>query len=176
MSRGWEIIADFVEPGVTATDDRQPEFRRMIDAATMKPLAFDVILVHSFSRCVRDQFRLEFYVRRLAKDGVRLVFWISFSGLTKQASGSSASRVSSDASGFMSDRKPAPCGKPAGNTARGKAGWTQLSQQLSSSPGQSCRISATGREHRICCTHPSPMRAASQSQPPRFSASKRLQL
>jgi DNA invertase Pin-like site-specific DNA recombinase len=30
-------------------------------------------LVHSFSRFFRDQFQLEFYVRRLAKNGVRLV-------------------------------------------------------------------------------------------------------
>jgi hypothetical protein len=35
--------------------------------------AFDVILVHSFSRFFRDQFQLEFYVRWLAKNGVRLV-------------------------------------------------------------------------------------------------------
>src|ERR1700739_3304685 len=72
-SRGWEIVADYVEPGASATDDRRPEFQRMIDAATVKPAAFDVILVHSFSRFFRDQFQLEFYVRRLAKNGVRLV-------------------------------------------------------------------------------------------------------
>ena len=72
-SRGWEIVADYVEPGVSATDDRRPEFQRMIDAATTKPPAFGVIVVHSFSRFFRDQFQLEFYVRRLAKNGVRLV-------------------------------------------------------------------------------------------------------
>jgi DNA invertase Pin-like site-specific DNA recombinase len=33
-SRGWEIAADYVEPGASATDDRRPEFQRMIDAAT----------------------------------------------------------------------------------------------------------------------------------------------
>ena len=66
-------MADYVEPGVSATDDRRPEFQRMIDAATTKPAAFDVIVVHSFSRFFRDQFQLEFYVRRLAKNGVRLV-------------------------------------------------------------------------------------------------------
>src|SRR3974390_1780258 len=70
-SRGWEIVADYVEPGASATDDRRPEFKRMIDAATAKPPGFDVILVHSFSRFYRDQFQLEFYVRRLAKNGVR---------------------------------------------------------------------------------------------------------
>jgi len=52
---------------VSATDDRRPEFQRMIDAATTKPSAFDTIVVHSFSRFFRDQFQLEFYVRRLAK-------------------------------------------------------------------------------------------------------------
>ena len=30
--RGWEIVADYVEPGASATDDRRPEFQRMIDA------------------------------------------------------------------------------------------------------------------------------------------------
>ncbi len=72
-SRGWEVVADYVEPGVSATDDRRPEFQRMVEAATTKPPAFDMIVVHSFSRFFRDQFQLEFYVRRLAKNGVRLV-------------------------------------------------------------------------------------------------------
>ncbi len=45
----------------------------MIEAATVKPPAFDVILVHSFSRFFRNQFQLEFYARRLAKAGVHLV-------------------------------------------------------------------------------------------------------
>src|SRR5258708_27225083 len=72
-SRGWEIIADYVEPGASATDDRRPEVQRLIDAATTKPPAFDVILVHRFSRFFRDQFQLEFYVRPLAQNWVRLV-------------------------------------------------------------------------------------------------------
>src|ERR1700716_1522380 len=41
------------------TDDRRPEFQRMIDAATTKPPAFDVVVVHSFSRFFRDQFHLD---------------------------------------------------------------------------------------------------------------------
>jgi hypothetical protein len=43
-SRCWEIVADYVEPGLSATDDRRPEFQGMIDAATTKPPAFNVIL------------------------------------------------------------------------------------------------------------------------------------
>jgi Resolvase, N terminal domain len=53
-SRGWEISADYVEPSASATDDRRPKFQRRIDAATVKPPAFDVILVHSLSRFFRD--------------------------------------------------------------------------------------------------------------------------
>ena len=49
-SRGWEMSPNYVEPGLSATDDRRPEFQGMIDAATTKPPAFNVILVHSFSR------------------------------------------------------------------------------------------------------------------------------
>lgn len=73
LSKGWEIAAEFVEPGNTATDDRRPSFQAMIDAAMEKPPAFNVIVVHSFSRFFRDQFQFEFYVRKLAKNGVKLV-------------------------------------------------------------------------------------------------------
>ena len=72
-SRGYQLIETFVEPGATATNDRRPEFQRMIEAGTSKPASFDVVIVHSFSRFFRDHFELEFYVRKLAKNGVRLV-------------------------------------------------------------------------------------------------------
>ena len=71
--KGWQVVSEYVEPGASATDDRRPEFQRMMDAAAARPPLFDVIVVHSFSRFFRDQFQLEFYVRRLAKNGVRLV-------------------------------------------------------------------------------------------------------
>ena len=45
----------------------------MIEAGTSKPAPFDVVVVHSFSRFFRDHFELEFYVRKLAKNGVRLI-------------------------------------------------------------------------------------------------------
>jgi DNA invertase Pin-like site-specific DNA recombinase len=71
--RGWQVVSEYVEPGASATDDRRPEFQRMMDAAAARPPMFDVILVHSFSRFFRDQFQLEFYVRHLAKNGIRLI-------------------------------------------------------------------------------------------------------
>ena len=45
----------------------------MIEEGTSKPALFDVVVVHSFSRFFRDRFELEFYVRKLAKNGVKLL-------------------------------------------------------------------------------------------------------
>lgn len=72
-ARGYQLVETFVEAGATATNDRRPEFQRMIEAGTEKPAPFDVVVVHSFSRFFRDHFELEFYVRKLAKNGVKLV-------------------------------------------------------------------------------------------------------
>ncbi|RRN64680.1 recombinase family protein [Caulobacter sp. 602-1] len=71
--KGWTTGEEFVEPGNTATDDKRPAFQAMMDAALTKPAPFDVIIVHSFSRFFRDQFQFEFYFRKMAKNGVRLV-------------------------------------------------------------------------------------------------------
>ena len=72
-SRGYQLVETYVEPGASATNDRRPEFQRMIEAGTTKPAPFDIVIVHSFSRFFRDHFELEFYVRKLAKNGVKLV-------------------------------------------------------------------------------------------------------
>ncbi|MFN3615908.1 MAG: recombinase family protein, partial [Rubrimonas sp.] len=72
-ARGYQLVETYIEPGASATNDRRPEFQRMMEAGTAKPAAFDVVAVHSFSRFFRDHFELEFYVRKLAKNGVRLV-------------------------------------------------------------------------------------------------------
>ena len=73
ISRGLELVDTFVEMGASATNDRRPEFQKMIEAGISKPAPFDVVVVHSFSRFFRDHFELEFYVRKLAKNGVKLL-------------------------------------------------------------------------------------------------------
>ena len=62
-----------MEAGASATNDRRLEFQRMIEAGTSKPTPFDIVIVHSFSRFFGDHFEFEFYVRKLAKNGVKLV-------------------------------------------------------------------------------------------------------
>jgi site-specific DNA recombinase len=69
----WAVAAGYVEAGASATDDKRPEFQRMIEHTCDGESAFDVIVAHSFSRLFRDAFGLEFYLRKLAKHGVRLV-------------------------------------------------------------------------------------------------------
>jgi site-specific DNA recombinase len=74
QSRGYQLVESYVEPGAYATtNDRRPEFQRMIEAGTSKPAPLDVVIVHSFSRFFPDHFELEFYVRKLAKNGVKLI-------------------------------------------------------------------------------------------------------
>ena len=72
-ARGYQLVETFVEPGNTATNDRRPEFQRLIEAGTSKPAPFDVVVVHSFSRFFRDAFEMEFYYRKLGRNNVRLV-------------------------------------------------------------------------------------------------------
>jgi site-specific DNA recombinase len=72
-ARGYQVVETYVEAGASATNDRRPELQRMIEAGTSKPAPFDIVIVHSFSRLFRDHFELEFYVLKLAKNGVRLV-------------------------------------------------------------------------------------------------------
>lgn len=72
-AHGYELVDTFVDAGVSATSDRRPEFQRLIEAANRRPAPFDVILVHSFSRFFRDHFELEFHIRKLARNGVKLI-------------------------------------------------------------------------------------------------------
>ena len=72
-ARNWVVVSEFIEPGASATDDRRPQFQRMIDAASSSDRPFDAVLVHSMSRFFRDQFQSEFYVRRLRRARVAVI-------------------------------------------------------------------------------------------------------
>ncbi|WP_235940096.1 recombinase family protein [Bradyrhizobium hipponense] len=72
-AKGHQTVAEFIEPGASATDDKRPIFQQMIERACDGEHAFDVIAVHSYSRFFRDAFGQEFYLRKLAKHGVKLV-------------------------------------------------------------------------------------------------------
>jgi DNA invertase Pin-like site-specific DNA recombinase len=71
--KGLQIVAEYVERGASATDERRPEFQRMIEDATADDGSFNVVLVHSFSRFFRDSFQFELHRRSLEKHGVMLI-------------------------------------------------------------------------------------------------------
>ncbi|WP_412033258.1 recombinase family protein [Nitratireductor aquimarinus] len=72
-TRGWEVAAEFVDAGLSGTDDNRPQLQRLLDMATAGDAPFDAVVVHSFSRFARDHFALEYHVRRFRKHGIRLV-------------------------------------------------------------------------------------------------------
>ena len=72
-AQGHEAVSEFVEAGASAADDRRPVFQQMIDRACDGEHAFDLVVVHSYSRFFREAFEQEFYLRKLAKHGVKVV-------------------------------------------------------------------------------------------------------
>ena len=71
--REWQVVDEFVEPGLTATDDRRPVFQQMIERACGADKPFDIILVHAFSRFYRDSVGMELTIRKLRRHGVTVV-------------------------------------------------------------------------------------------------------
>src|SRR6187402_3854902 len=52
-AKGHDVVAEFVEAGASAGDDRRPVFQQMIERACDGEQAFDLIVVHSYSRFFR---------------------------------------------------------------------------------------------------------------------------
>jgi site-specific DNA recombinase len=69
---GGEIIGEYCEAR-TATDDRRPRFQAMIERACSGDSDVKGIIVHSFSRFMRDAHTFETYSRQLAEHGVRII-------------------------------------------------------------------------------------------------------
>src|SRR3954453_21962855 len=72
-TQGFTVAAEFIENGASAGNDRRPAFQQMIERACDGEQAFGVILVHSYSRFFREAFEQEFYLRKLAKHGVKVI-------------------------------------------------------------------------------------------------------
>ena len=72
-ANAYTVVAEFIEAGASAGDDRRPVFQQMIERACDGDRSFDLIVVHSYSRFFREAFEQEFYLRKLAKHGVRVI-------------------------------------------------------------------------------------------------------
>ncbi|MDH4263959.1 MAG: recombinase family protein [Spirochaetia bacterium] len=69
--RGWQICNIFKEEGRTGTNDKRPEFQKMIQLAQEK--SFNAIVVWSLSRFARNREQSIVYKIRLKKLGIRVV-------------------------------------------------------------------------------------------------------
>jgi len=61
-SKGWRIVARFEDAGLTGTNDRRPEFQRMLKEARSKSSTFDQIVIWDttrFGRSVTDLVNLQ---------------------------------------------------------------------------------------------------------------------
>lgn len=70
---GWSIVDEYVEPGLSGTDDRRPALQAMIERACDADHPYDVLVVHAFSRFFRDGAAMELTIRKLRKHGVEVV-------------------------------------------------------------------------------------------------------
>src|SRR3569833_4063277 len=71
--QGWMIADEYIEPGLTGTDDTRPAFQAMIERACDPDHPYDVSGVHAFSRFFRDGAVQELTIRRLRKHGGEVV-------------------------------------------------------------------------------------------------------
>jgi site-specific DNA recombinase len=71
LTQGWEIVNEFVEPGLTGTTDKRPAFQAMIQAALDGD--FDVVLVHKYDRLNRNRFDAVLYKHMLRGRGVMVI-------------------------------------------------------------------------------------------------------
>ena len=70
---GHVIVDVYEEPGLSATDDRQPVFQQMIADCLAPEKPIDAIVVFSQSRFFRDAYGFSSYERRLARNNVRIM-------------------------------------------------------------------------------------------------------
>ena len=71
--QGYTIANEYIELGASATDDKRPEFQKMMADATLSPSPFEAIIIHSLSRFYRDMISFGLYERKLTKSSVKLI-------------------------------------------------------------------------------------------------------
>jgi DNA invertase Pin-like site-specific DNA recombinase len=69
-THGWQVEAEYVDPGYSGTNDERPAFQEMIQAALAG--VFQIIIVYSFDRLFRNMEHAVVYKSLLRKDGVQV--------------------------------------------------------------------------------------------------------
>jgi DNA invertase Pin-like site-specific DNA recombinase len=72
-SRGYTVLRDYIEPGLSARDDKRPEFMRMLGELLDGQVDADAILVVHTSRFMRNSEASFVYRKKLEKKGIRVL-------------------------------------------------------------------------------------------------------
>lgn len=72
-AHGHIVVAEFIESGASATDDKRPVFQQMVSDAMQKQPGFNAIIIHSLSRFFRDGIQFGVYERKLIKNKVQII-------------------------------------------------------------------------------------------------------
>jgi site-specific DNA recombinase len=73
QDHGLELVGEFVERGITATDDNRPEFRRMLQEIYRPTSQVGSIIVTHGSRFMRNATKARIHKEALRKRGIRVV-------------------------------------------------------------------------------------------------------
>jgi site-specific DNA recombinase len=70
-ARGWSVVGEFVEPGVSARTAERPELRRLLERCRAEPVP-GAVLVHKVDRLARNVFDHATIRALLKRQGIRL--------------------------------------------------------------------------------------------------------
>jgi DNA invertase Pin-like site-specific DNA recombinase len=68
--QGWQVEAEYIDPGYSGTNDNRPAFQEMIEAALAG--LFQIIIVYSFDRLFRNMEHAVVYKSMLRRDEVQV--------------------------------------------------------------------------------------------------------
>lgn len=69
-TKGWKVVAEYADKGISGTTDRRPEFQKMISDSNKRK--FDIVLVHKLDRFARNRYDSVIYKSKLQRNGVKL--------------------------------------------------------------------------------------------------------
>jgi DNA invertase Pin-like site-specific DNA recombinase len=68
---GFDVIKEYIDRALTATNDQRPAFQQMIAESASQ--GFDTVLVYALDRFARDRYDAAVYRKRLKDNGVRII-------------------------------------------------------------------------------------------------------
>jgi DNA invertase Pin-like site-specific DNA recombinase len=75
---GFDVIKEYIDRALTATNDQRPAFQQMIAESASQ--GFDTVLVYALDRFARDRYDAAVYRKRLKDNGYLTTYLVESSG------------------------------------------------------------------------------------------------